>query len=1016
MPNLRYVRWWVVGLFVIVVAMATPLYAVSASESSNKMKALSASAPSSDSSTSSIFAHTFGLPMVASDDFALGERGIPDATNENASACANTLSEPEWPTLPLAESNAIHEVLSAENIDLSGAAIFGVSGWALVIAAEDEAYLFREAQPKEWKRVEEQNIPSALEMAGQAGLPETMIDYMRLALSVTSSQASSGVYYLPYEAGTRWKVTRAGSDHGNAVDFGMPVGRTILAAADGVLGPIIEHNTRCSCDPSYAQYNNQVKIVHDNGEISYYLHLATDSVPDDLYEGKRVTRGTVIGKSDQIGYTCSWNGTRCGPHLHFAVHNQSGRVAPYFADIGGYASTGGTYTSGNVPISSIEGVVEVANTSWLSGVVSISGWAKTGNYQVARAEVWIGGVPKGNASYGLPRPDVGGDFGYNWSWETNSNPSDVVLDGQHEIQVKAVLANGDSKWLLPNPVVVNTDNHAPGMPDPTSVNPGCMAKNNVWQNTCNDPYFTWGTANDGAGSGTKDYTVYWGPDPNGVPTQTVNSPAYDPGPIANGDRYYLRIQARDNIGNVSIPWTIFVLAYNITPPEATLLINNGADTVNQVDVRLTFTGTTALGGIRKVRLSNNGQIWQKEIVSDNDVPLDDTTLDWSLPALDHRTITVFAEIQDQAGNATIINDTIYLDLTPPLPSSANFRLCARAVTAGGGPNTSSTYSLFGVLGQALDNTLASASYGIRGGALAEPTRCWSDLMPTETYSMTHSVIDSGGRLRGSVTYRLGDSLGEPTGAGVTFASVSYQLQSGFWAGITGTIPTTSTQVIAPQPTPSPTPLPGPTATPQPLGFGLSLNDGAEFTNSSSVTVSVSAPNVNAMRLSNEAPEVLGLAALDASDGWQSYQVTSTWTLSTSSGIGAAALGEVYAWFRDANGEIYGPYFGQVVYDVTPPEGNVYLLGSDEDTTPTVTALWVEAFDAGSGIDQMRLGYSAVLADAAWQPFQEFVDLPLQDGSLYFQFKDKAGNVSPIRQVDEGAAPYMRNLHLPLILR
>ena len=129
-----------------------------------------------------------------------------------------------------------------------------------------------------------------------------------------------------------------------------------------------------------------------------------------------------------------------------------------------------------------------------------------------------------------------------------------------------------------------------------------MATNNVWQNTCNDPSFTWGTTNDGAGSGTKDYIVYWGPDPNGVPTQTIPSPAYDPGPIANGDRYYLRIKARDNVGNVSEAWTIFVLVYNTTPPTASLLINNGADTVTQVDVRLTLTGTTALGGIRKVRL------------------------------------------------------------------------------------------------------------------------------------------------------------------------------------------------------------------------------------------------------------------------------------------------------------------------------------------------------------------------------------------------------------------------------
>jgi hypothetical protein len=88
----------------------------------------------------------------------------------------------------------------------------------------------------------------------------------------------------------------------NGLDFGIPDGTTIVAAADGTIEKVgFEDNG----------YGNFVKIAHMDGATrysTYYAHLQSTFVN----AGEKVTAGTPIGLSNNTG-------SSTGPHLHFGI-------------------------------------------------------------------------------------------------------------------------------------------------------------------------------------------------------------------------------------------------------------------------------------------------------------------------------------------------------------------------------------------------------------------------------------------------------------------------------------------------------------------------------------------------------------------------------------------------------------------------------------------------------------------------------------------------------------------------
>lgn len=96
-----------------------------------------------------------------------------------------------------------------------------------------------------------------------------------------------------------------------ALDFAVPVGTPVLAARDGVVMQLQDRYRGNGLDRARdAGRANYVRILHDDGSMALYAHLAEAGVLVGV--GQRVEAGQRIGLSGNTGYSTA-------PHLHFAV-------------------------------------------------------------------------------------------------------------------------------------------------------------------------------------------------------------------------------------------------------------------------------------------------------------------------------------------------------------------------------------------------------------------------------------------------------------------------------------------------------------------------------------------------------------------------------------------------------------------------------------------------------------------------------------------------------------------------
>jgi uncharacterized protein YgiM (DUF1202 family) len=88
----------------------------------------------------------------------------------------------------------------------------------------------------------------------------------------------------------------------NGIDYGIPNGTSVAAAAGGIVAAISFEN---------GGYGNYIKLSHMDGSkkyFTYYAHLASASVTP----GQQVEAGNIIGFSNNTGAST-------GPHLHFGL-------------------------------------------------------------------------------------------------------------------------------------------------------------------------------------------------------------------------------------------------------------------------------------------------------------------------------------------------------------------------------------------------------------------------------------------------------------------------------------------------------------------------------------------------------------------------------------------------------------------------------------------------------------------------------------------------------------------------
>ena len=96
---------------------------------------------------------------------------------------------------------------------------------------------------------------------------------------------------------------RDGKKH-EAIDIMAPRGTPVRAVVDGIIKKLFLSKPG----------GNTIYLFDDAGEFSYYYaHL--DRYAPGIYEGKRVSRGDVIGLVGSSG-----NANPAAPHLHFMIY------------------------------------------------------------------------------------------------------------------------------------------------------------------------------------------------------------------------------------------------------------------------------------------------------------------------------------------------------------------------------------------------------------------------------------------------------------------------------------------------------------------------------------------------------------------------------------------------------------------------------------------------------------------------------------------------------------------------
>ena len=116
--------------------------------------------------------------------------------------------------------------------------------------------------------------------------------------------------------GFNGEVTHLGEDSTYAIDIAMPENSPVHAARGGVVMDVEEDFNQGGIDyEKFADKANHVRVLHDDGTMALYAHLALASVI--VRPGARVQAGQLLARSGNTGLSS-------GPHLHFAIQQNVG--------------------------------------------------------------------------------------------------------------------------------------------------------------------------------------------------------------------------------------------------------------------------------------------------------------------------------------------------------------------------------------------------------------------------------------------------------------------------------------------------------------------------------------------------------------------------------------------------------------------------------------------------------------------------------------------------------------------
>jgi hypothetical protein len=172
--------------------------------------------------------------------------------------------------------------------------------------------------------------------------------------------------------------------------------------------------------------------------------------------------------------------------------------------------------------------------------------------------------------------------------------------------------------------------------------------------------------------------------------------------------------------------------------------------------------------------------------------------------------------------------------------------------------------------------------------------------------------------------------------------------------------------------------------PEPLE--VIINNAQEWTNDPVVVIEPKARNANMVQISNN-PNFSTLSS------WRPLEKSYSWRI-----IDREGEAKVYARFKDQAGNVSEPITGTIKYDLTIPNGTVRINeGSSETASQTVNL----SLSYDEDVREVLLANDVNFKDATWMPVRKTFKWTLFDKngpkSIYYRFRDRAGNVSQAKR-------------------
>ena len=392
---------------------------------------------------------------------------------------------------------------------------------------------------------------------------------------------------------------------------------------------------------------------------------------------------------------------------------------------------------------------------------------------------------------------------------------------------------------------------------------------------------------------------------------------------------------RDAAGNISNSVSDAIILDTLAPTGNSVQIDKGAISVNNINVTLTLEST----GATEMCVSNTSNCTNWENFT--------TSKSWTITDGDG-TKTIYVWYKDKAGNISdYVTDRIILDTVAPAGNSVTINSGATYTTS---TNVTLTLASEGATEMCISNTstctnwedyLASKSHTLQSGDGEKTIYVWyRDLAGNETNYVSDKItLDTAAPTGNSVAINSGEAYTNTSSVTLTLGSsgasemcVSNTNSCSNWENYTtsknwslgtsdgektvyvwyrdlaGNVTSTyvSDTIIL--------------DTEAPTNSSVTINNGATYTTSTTVTLTLSSTGASEMCISNT----------NSCSSWETYSTSKTHTLTSGEGTKT-----VYVWYKDAAGNATPSYVTNTInYDSSNPTLTVTAPTGTSSSSPT----------------------------------------------------------------------------------